>query len=191
MNRMLDAAEALLEQGGPDALTVEAVVRQSNSSTGSFYARFGDRHGLLIAMQDRFLGRLGESLATAFAGAAGQGDLEAVVDRIVQEFFRVFRQHRSAFHAYMILHRSDPTMRSRGAQASRETAAAMRELLARHSDRIRHPDPDVAADFVYRTLFALATQTVMFDDREVTARRFDERTRTREATRAVLAYLCA
>jgi AcrR family transcriptional regulator len=189
MHRMLDAAESLLEVGGPDALTVEAVVRSSGGSTGSFYARFGDRQGLLIAMQDRFLDRLGHSLADAFESLPADGDLAQTVHRFVTEFLAAFRIHRSAFIAFMILNRSEPSMRQRGAVASRAGARAIAQLLEHHADQIAHPEPGLAADFAYRALFALATQTVMFDDREVSPHRYSSQTRENEAARLLLAYL--
>jgi len=189
MHRMLDAAESLLESGGPDALTVEAVVRSSGGSTGSFYARFGDRQGLLIAMQDRFLDRLGHSLADAFEPLSAADDLSHIIRRFVAEFLAAFRTHRSAFNAYMLVNRSEPSMRSRGAVASRAGARAITQLLERHADQIGHPEPDLAADFAYRTLFALATQTVMFDDREVSPHRYSNQTREHETAGLLLAYL--
>ena len=189
MHRMLDAAESLLELGGPDALTVDAVVRSSGGSTGSFYARFGDRQGLLIAMQDRFLDRLGETLADAFASFPADSDLSHTVHRFVREFLDAFHTHRTAFIAYMLLNRSEPSMRGRGAVASRAGARAIAQLLEQHADQITHPDPDLAADYVYRTLFALATQTVMFEDLEVSTRSYRATTRQHETARLLLAYL--
>lgn len=189
MHRMLDAAEALLDRGGPDALTVEAVVAAADSSTGSFYARFGDRQGLLIALQDRFLDRLGDSLADAFAALPVDGDLSPTVHRVVREFLTAFRTHRSAFVAFMLLNRSEPTMRERGAVASRASARAIGRLLERHADEITHPDPALAADFAYRTLFALATQTVMFDDEEVSPHGYDAAQRAEETALLLLNYL--
>lgn len=112
MNRMLDTAESPLDAGGPDALTVDAVVQAAHTSTDSFYARFGDRHGLLVALQDRFLERL-----------------------------------------------------------------------------TGHPEPAVAADVAYRTLFALATQLVMFDEDEITSQQYTNQSRATETATLLLAYL--
>lgn len=190
MNRMLDSAEALLACGGPDALTVDAVVRESHTSVGSFYARFGDRQGLLLAMQDRFLQRLGQSFASGLEAANADLDLRETMERLVSGFLGAFRSHRSAFNAFMLLNRSDPSMRARGAEASRASAQAISALLAHHTDQIAHPRPELAADFVYRTLFALATQTVMFDDREVTSRNHSQQTWVDETANLLLAYLC-
>ena len=189
MTRMLDAAESLLGSGGPDALTVEAVVREAETSTGSFYARFGDRQGLLVALQDRFLERLTASLVRSFETAPGDTDLTRTVDTIVTGFVDAFRSNREAFVAFMLLNRSEPSMRDRGAEASRAAAAAISQLLEEHRDEIAHPDPTLAAEFAYRTLFAIATQTVMFDDLEISDRRYTERGLAAETTALLLAYL--
>lgn len=191
MNRMLDAAESLLDAGGPDALTVDAVVRAAQTSTGSFYARFGDRQGLLVAMQDRFLERLTASLVRAFDTSTADGDLHLTIERLVDDFFDAFRTNRQAFVAFMVLNRSDPSMRNRGAQASRAAGAAIAQLLESHRSEVSHPDPALAADVVYRTLFAMATQTVMFDDHEITNRQYTDQSRARETTTLLLAYLRA
>lgn len=188
MHRMLDAAEALLDTGGPDSLTVDAVVRNADASIGSFYARFGDRQGLLVALQDRFLDRLDTSLGQAFQ-PADDADLATAVGHAVSSFLEAFRSNRQAFVAFMLINRSEPSMRARGARASLAAAAAVARLLQRYADEIAHPDPELAADVVYRTLFAAATQTVMFDDDEISRHVVSDRDRETETTRLVLAYL--
>jgi len=189
MNRMLDAAESLLDSGGPHALTVEAVVREAETSTGSFYARFGDRQGLLVALQDRFLERLTASLVRSFETAPGDTDLACTVDTIVTDFLDAFRSNRKAFVAFMLLNRSEPSMRDRGAEASRAAAAAISRRLEDHRDEIAHPDPALAAEFGYRTLFPIATQAVMFDDLEISDRCYTDRGLAAETTALLLAYL--
>lgn len=49
----------------------------------------------------------------------------------------------------------------------------------------------LAADVVYRTLFAMATQTVMFDDHEISNRHYTDQSRAGETTTLLLAYLRA
>jgi AcrR family transcriptional regulator len=66
---MLDAAERLLRTGGPEALTVEAVIEQAGTSTGSFYSRFGSREGLFMAMHERFLTTVGEAMVSVIDAA--------------------------------------------------------------------------------------------------------------------------
>jgi AcrR family transcriptional regulator len=55
MNRMLDAGEQLFFEGGNPGLTLNAVIERAETSTGSFYARFGDMRGFLDAMHERVL----------------------------------------------------------------------------------------------------------------------------------------
>jgi hypothetical protein len=56
---------------------------------------------------------------------------------------------------------------------------------------VTHPDLDVAADVVFRTLFALATQIVMMDEAEVTGHTLSERQWADETTSMLMAYLTA
>ncbi len=53
LEKLLDAAEALLLEGGLDAVTVPAVVQRARSSVGSFYARFPDKQALLATLHER------------------------------------------------------------------------------------------------------------------------------------------
>jgi AcrR family transcriptional regulator len=187
---MLDAAEVLIDRSGADAVTVEAVVRTANTSVGSFYARFGDRRGLLVAMQNRFHGRLDEMSAQVLFEVQSVHDLEQGLEVIVRRFLDAFRQHRASFSAYMLQNRSDPEMRAQGSLHRRNAARLVTWFIAeRMVDQVTHPDPVLAADFVFRTLSALATQTVLFDDDEITSRRHDPEVWVRETTDLLVRYL--
>ncbi|SKG75661.1 TetR family transcriptional regulator [Mycobacteroides abscessus subsp. bolletii] len=52
--RLFLAGTRLLEEGGPEALTVAAVAEMAGVSVGSVYRRFGDKERLLLAIQARF-----------------------------------------------------------------------------------------------------------------------------------------
>lgn len=60
--QLLNAAEALLEQKGPDAVTVRAVALQARVSTRAVYALFGEKDGLLAGLSARGYEYLGKSL---------------------------------------------------------------------------------------------------------------------------------
>jgi AcrR family transcriptional regulator len=188
--RMLDAAEALLDHGGADAVTVEAVIRRAGTSVGSFYARFGDRRGLLVAMQDRFHARLDELSAQVVFAVAGVTDLDEGLGIVVRQFLSAFRQYRTSFSANLVQNRSDPTLRSRGALHRRNAARLVSWFIAeRMVDQVTHPDPALAADFVFRALSSLAMQTVLFDDDEITSLRHDLDTWSAETTNLLMRYL--
>jgi hypothetical protein len=125
----------------------------------------------------------------AFDRLPSETDLAQAVERLVVGFLDAFRSNRQAFVAFMLLNRSEPSMRERGARASRAAGTAIGALLRRHRAEIGHPDPELAADVAYRTLFAIATQTVMFDDHEISEREYSDERRAAEATSLLLAYL--
>lgn len=186
---MLDAAEGLLAEAGPDALTVDAVVRRASASNGALYARFGDRLGLLAAVQDRFLDRIEVLNREQMRALEDIDDLHETLRTIVAGLLDTFTHNRNAFNAFMLQTLSIPTFRNRGAQATRNAAASVTEILLARTAQIAHPDPERAADFVFRTLFALATQLTMFNEGEVTGLDLDHEHWIAETTRLLHAYL--
>ncbi len=68
LRRIVESSYALLERGGPEALTVGAIARRARTSVGSFYARFDGKDEL-----SRYLGELalGEVTASWREGLSG------------------------------------------------------------------------------------------------------------------------
>jgi len=185
---MLDAAEAILDQHGPEALTVDAVIRESNVSNGSFYARFQDRRGLMLALQERFHRRIDERGAAAVAAAVAASSLPEAAEILVDGFRETFDTYRSSFHANLIHNRFDPVIRTRGEEHRRKAARVIRWLVTEQfADWVTHPQPDLAADFVFRTLSAMSIQRILFDAGDGAPA--DAQTWTREVTRIVVGYL--
>ena len=86
-------------------------------------------------------------------------------------------EYRTSFAANLVQNRSDPTLRSQGALHRRNAARLASWFIAeRMVDQVTHPDPALAADFVFRALSSLAMQTVLFDDDEITSQRHDPET---------------
>ncbi|NNL66054.1 MAG: helix-turn-helix transcriptional regulator, partial [Myxococcales bacterium] len=55
LDRILDAAEALVAEKGFEDATVAEIVRRGGSSVGAFYTRFRDKDGLLYALYERYM----------------------------------------------------------------------------------------------------------------------------------------
>ena len=186
--RMLDAAEAILDRQGPDALTVDAVIRDSAVSNGSFYARFSDRRGLMVALQERFHRRLDERGAEMFLAAAAAKSLPKAMEILVEGFRATFETYRSSFSANLLSNRFDPVIRQRGEEHRRRAAAAIRWLVVEHfGDWVTHPDPELAAGFVYRTLSSMSIQQILFHGED--AKPVSSDTWTREVTKLLVGYL--
>lgn len=187
--RMLDAAESLFANGGPDALTVEAVIAEAGTSAGSFYARFGDRSGLLAALHERFLARLSVATEAILAEAIAQPALDRAVRVVVTRSLAVAHENHASL-AFFVLHRSaDERLRRQGVEANRGFAKAFSRVVAHHEAEVRHPKPAHAADVAFRILFALLVQQVMFRPQDITGRPMADKTLAEELTRSLVLFL--
>jgi AcrR family transcriptional regulator len=189
MARMLDAADALFAEGGDEALTVEAVVERSNTSVGSFYARFGDRGGLLEAMHERFLERMAAGGQIAIQAAARQKKLVGALEVLITHMFAIVREYRNSAR-FFILHRStDVKLRTQGIQANAFFARMFADLVLRYQNEIAHAKPANAADVAWRMTFAMFAQQVMFENQEVSGAAIGDKALARELARCLTAYL--
>ena len=167
MAKMLDAGEAIFAEGGDGALTVEAVVKRAGTSVGSFYSRFGDRDGLLQAMHERFLLRLGGATHVAVAAAGNEKTLAGAIEVFLSHVFTATQEYRNSAR-FFVLHRSaDPNLRAQGIRANAVFASIFNTLVLSHREEIAHANPATAADVTWRLVYATLAQQMMFDDDEV------------------------
>ena len=167
MARMLDAAEHLLRTGGPSALTVDAVIEAAGTSTGSFYARFGNREGLFAAMHERFLSGFGSEVGAALAGAAEQSTLQRTIEHFIDGVFTTVRLHRGALAFHVFHNAHDPVMRSQGNELTQLLSAALHHTIEHHHVEPR-PVDDATLSAISRMVFAMTLELMLFDDHEVT-----------------------
>ena len=76
-NRLLDAAERVLDRGGPTALTARAVTAEAGCATGVLYTHFRDLDGFLVELVLDRLRRVGD--ATGDLDGPGVGDPRATL----------------------------------------------------------------------------------------------------------------
>ena len=166
---MLDAAEELLRQGGSDAVTVEAVIERAGTSTGAFYARFGSRQGLLVAMHERFLATFREPLIEAATEALERHNLRDAMHTFVEGVVVSVRRHRNTclFHTVHNAHEAD--MRAQGNELTQGLALLVERIVDAHRTDAVPMEVD-RVDMTSRVLHAFALQLMLFDDDEVTGK---------------------
>jgi AcrR family transcriptional regulator len=87
LERLVEAARALLREGGPDAVTVNSVAEHSGTSVGSFYSRFSSKEELMRYLGESDLEALLESWDRARpANADGRALLEELALYLVWAF---------------------------------------------------------------------------------------------------------
>jgi AcrR family transcriptional regulator len=76
---ILDAARALVLEGGPRAASVAAIAKSSGAPAGTLYHRFGNRDGILTAAWLRALDRFQSRAMAASEPNAGDSPAETAV----------------------------------------------------------------------------------------------------------------
>ena len=186
--RILDAAQALIEREGLAGLSIPEVVRRARSSTGSFYARFRDKNGLLAALEERFfedMHRLLDELAdpARWAGRPMR-ELLLVCNR---EMLRRLRQHARLVCAFAYRSAHEAGFATRVKRFHERLTDRMRALFLARRDEMTHPDPELAVALAIEFVFTFMQARVQYAAQEGAAAIDDERLAA-ELTRMFLAY---
>ena len=95
VDAILDAASALLLEGGLAAVSVDAVAKRSQTSKSSMYHFFPDRDSIVRALAERHVATITDydGFETADAAAWARLPVEQAVDRYLEPFVRYVADH--------------------------------------------------------------------------------------------------
>ena len=190
--RLLDAAQAVLAEGGLEAATVPAIARHAGLSVGAVYRRFSDKDALLRAVYFRLFGRAREQNAARLDPALYRGvALETVLGAMVRGMVQYYRENRTllkAMQTYAESH-ADPEFRRRAAELNDEALTQFAALVVANRAAIRHPDPDAAVRFALLTVGLVLRGVVLREQRLPGLFLRDDVSVEEELTRMVLGYL--
>jgi len=170
-DRLLEAAEALLQEKGLEGATVPKIARRAGVAVGSVYRRFPDKDAMLRAVHQRYFDRSRranlESLAAVrLASTSAHG----VIATLVQGLVRNYHQQKRLLAALVQFAEDHPDAAfRRHAEAVRvETFDAIAKLLIAHKKQIHHPHPEQALEFSLKVVGAALKEFVL-KDRQATA----------------------
>ena len=190
LTRILDAAEALLAEKSWEDSPVQEIARRADSSVGAFYTRFHDKHGLLRALQERFLE---EALTTADAALDPErwegASVAEIVTEVVAFLVQIHRERGALLRALQLRAATDHDFRARFVHLTRRIAAGLRSLVLARRAELTHPQPALAAEFSLRIMLAVLLQRLLLGDEVLGTRVLSERQLSAELTRACLAHL--
>ncbi len=186
LNRLLDAAEAILSEKGFDATGIAEIAERGGSSVGGFYRRFADKQALLHALHERFCE---EARATAEVALEPERWAVASTAEIVPEFVdflvRTYREREGLLRAFLLRGISDPPVRERTRGLFEFIAAKLAHLLEQRVGEIAHRDPAFGAAFALHVVLGTLNHTVLGPTRFELS---DDRI-SAELTHVFLAYL--
>ncbi|MFS3128645.1 TetR/AcrR family transcriptional regulator [Nocardioides sp. Bht2] len=187
-DRMVQVTLDLLADGGLSAVTIAAVAEAAQSSNGSLYHRFGDRHGLLLAAQARAYEQITAETTSAFdaaeAAIASAKSPADVASQLARAAFDTFTRHRGASRAFLIESRDDADH----AAATERFLHALAELVTDWLRRNLGATP-TGAQAAWRLLFALGVSQALLDDTQVSAHPLAADQLATTTGRAILAVL--
>lgn len=139
LERIVSAGLQLLEEGGPDAVTVQAVVRRARSSVGSFYARFRGKDDLLQHLREQ----VRSSTEAEWKGAVAEEPWGTSLERAAARAVDLLLRRRPRYDARL---RTASRLVSSGddEELRRRALDELAERLLERRDEITHPDPERA-----------------------------------------------
>jgi len=128
----IDAALALLSEGGLEGVTIKALASQVGKSVGALYRYFPSKDALLAAMQDRVLSALRSDIEAALQAMPATGDAHRSLARLMVcvDAFVALPTERPAHFQLLTAVQADPRQLLDHDDAA-VVAAALRPLLAR------------------------------------------------------------
>jgi AcrR family transcriptional regulator len=192
LERLLDAAEALLQKQPLEAIAVGDLVRAAGSSIGSFYARFPSKESLLEHLYERYDRDLHRRFDEWLARRPWEASsLAERVAWIVRQFVSSFETRRHLLRALALHARCRPETIDAATRRRREALhARLAGILLERRAEIGHPDPERAVEFVVFMIGSTCREKLLFGRApHAEATRLTAAELEAEVTRAALAYL--
>lgn len=153
MDRMVRAAEELLEERPLNAVSVSEIVRRAGTSVGAFYARFSSKSDLLAAIYARRFGAEATRRSREYLAqfAKREMSLEERTREVVRNMVAYFQGNRRLLQemAYQTGPREGtPALGSHELRAHLATFnEGWAEAFLAHPEQIGHTDPERAVRF--------------------------------------------
>jgi AcrR family transcriptional regulator len=190
LDRLLDAAEALVSEKGFDDTPVAEIARRAGSSVGAFYSRFPDKDALIGALNERFLAQAVATADAALDPARWQrATIGEIAEAVVRFLVEIHRQQRGLLRAFAQRMRVDAEFHARRERLSEHIATGLSALLLAHRAEIRHDDPQRAAGFALTMVFGVLEHTILFGELRSGVFAWADDDLSTELARAFLAYL--
>jgi AcrR family transcriptional regulator len=190
LDRILDAAEALVAEKGFADTPVSEIVRRAGSSVGAFYTLVPDKDALLHGLYERYLEQATATADDALDPARWDGaGIALVLDEVVRFLVEIYREQRGLIRAFVVRNHTDPTFQARRERLSHYVNARLTALLLARRDEIAHPDPERAAAFGLTLVFSTLDNVMLFGEMRSGTLALSDADLAAELTRAYLAYL--
>lgn len=191
LDRILVAAEALLDEKHFDEVTVAQIAKRARVSVGLFYTRFDDKDALLSALYEKHLLELHDTTAKMLDPERWSGvSVTEFIEAFVAFMVRFHRKHRGLLRALVLRHHAHPGQRYEDpSERTKTTIARVGRFLATRANEIGHPDARLAGSLGFLFVLGALREKILFSDGVASALRISDKRLGKELTSAFLAYL--
>jgi AcrR family transcriptional regulator len=167
--QLLQAAEALLREGGADAATLRAIADRAGVSLGIVYRRFRDKDTVLRAVYTQFFERVAATNAHALdtSGARlSQATIARVAAAVVRGIAEGYRTQRPLVRALVLYARTHPDAEFRRRSAALNASAyhGMQRLFEPHAVGVSAARREKAVAFAVSAVAAIMQERILFAD---------------------------
>jgi AcrR family transcriptional regulator len=193
LDRILTAAEELLETREFDELTMADLADHAGCGVGTVYGRLENKESLLLCLHERYMDA-GRQASTAVFQKCADAELDVRVRALCSlliEFFAGNRGVTRAITNYLFTRPSDDVSANL-AIFRRDATAAFRQaasFLSEKVDRRIHPHPQAACEFGLLAAQDVAQSRLVFGDRSGLQIKFSKKKLKSNISSLLLNYL--
>ncbi|MCP3919673.1 MAG: TetR/AcrR family transcriptional regulator [bacterium] len=193
LERILAAAEELLETREFSDLTMADLARHAGCAVGTVYGRVPNKESLLLCLHERYMksGLTGSGQVFEACLDTGLEERVQAMCSLVVDFLAANRGVTRAITNYLFAHPSEDVS-GNVAVFRRDSTAAFRQaaaFLAQKVDRRVHDDPQAACEFGLQAAVDVAESRIVFGDRSRIRVKHSLKSLKAQITALVLAYL--
>jgi AcrR family transcriptional regulator len=168
LERLLLAAQEILEKDGLDKATIPRIAKRAGLSTGAVYRRFPDKDALLRTLLLRFVQANTEKAERVLKPELWEGrNLKTMVRSIFGGMVTGYRQRRRLFRSFVqfVDRHPDAAFRRRAEKLELRSVQKVTELLLSRRGEIHHPNPELAVNLgMMMVVFTLREIFLMYDE---------------------------
>jgi AcrR family transcriptional regulator len=160
--RMLDAAEQILEEKSFDDATISEIAARAGLTIGAFYARFHDKDSLLRELEARMDEEFIRLVDHALQPERWEGlSLEDSLIEYHRSLVELYRRRRAIARALVLRSHTDPALKKRLEKLNVTNLPRVAASLLQRA-QIRHANPERAIQFALLAVRSICREVILF-----------------------------
>jgi AcrR family transcriptional regulator len=165
LDRILDAAEHVLEEKAFGEATLAEIMERAGVTVGAFYRRYPDKNALLRHLDERFFGELLAKAQELFDPARWPAaSAKQIIDALCVEAVEVYTSRRGLLRSLFLRARTDTVLQQSALNFNVQFIERLRALLLPRSAEMSHADPERAIELGFMMLIGSLRELVVFGE---------------------------